>query len=130
MNKVAPLELLHALLFRLKDRSSEWDDAEKQEWTRMLLSAPARFFRMDKGDTRYAESMNWRTKIVGTAQVVKLTFRQICYNIAGFRVRKESTSGPQSAAKIAEFHKQHCLETPGDTHMSKTVVDSLRADLH
>ena len=32
-------------------------------------------------------------------------------------------SGPQSALKIAEFHKQHCLGAPGDMPMSKTAVD-------
>ena len=124
MMTILPLELLHALVFQLEQRLPGCSAAEKIEWKRMLLSVPARLYRMDKGDIRYAEAMNWRARVVGTATVVRLTLRQVVYNIQGFKVRKEATSGPQSAAKIADFHKQFCIDTPGEPVMSRGAIDT------
>ena len=122
-----PMEVVHALAFSLEDKLNakpKMSKGEKDKWMQVLLSMPVQFQRIDKYDQRYAEALNQRTKIMATANVVQLTARQQIYNIYGFKLRKEQTSGPQSASTLAKWYEEFCLQAAGEVPMSKSAVDS------
>jgi hypothetical protein len=122
-----PMEVVHALLFSLEDQLNakpKMSQGEKTKWLQVLLSVPVQFQRIDKYDLRYAEALNQRIKIMATANVVALTARQQIYNIYGFKLRKEQTSGPQSAGTLARWYEDFCIQAAGEVPMSKSAVDS------
>jgi hypothetical protein len=122
-----PMEVVHALVFSLEEKLNakpKMSKDEKNKWMQVLLSMPVQFQRIDKYDARYAEALNQRTKIMATANVVQLTARQQIYNIYGFKLRKEQTSGPQSAATLAKWYEEFCLQAAGEVPMSKSAVDA------
>jgi hypothetical protein len=122
-----PMEVVHALLFSLEDQLNakpKMPQGEKTKWLQVLLSMPVQFQRIDKYDLRYAEALNQRIKIMATANVVALTARQQIYNIYAFKLRKEQTSGPQSAGSLARWYEDFCIQAAGEVPMSKSAVDS------
>ena len=129
--RVSAEEPHHGLLFRVADRISNGaDQAELQQWLRVLLSVPCCFKRLGaqrlgSEDAAFAEAISFRNRKNNVAKAVEHTAHQLIYNVAGFRARKQAGGLTFGAAQIAKIWAEEIVAaTGGETLHKKSTVDA------
>ena len=125
--RISPEEPVHAFLFKVAERLSlPCDDQEKEAWKRTILSYPAKFIRIDTDDLIFAEAQSLRLDAGNHARLVMFTVRQLCYNVYGFKRRKEAaTKQVFGAMAIADFYKDNVRMGSEGSHMcKKNTIDT------
>ena len=131
ITRLSAEETSHAIVFKVATVLNNSPTAEvKKEWLRTLLSAPGVFKRLDNDDDIYAETNSLRQDIAGTARAVEHTARQLCYNVYGFKLKKEQIVKDKvkvvfSAKDIAEFWSKSIRVAQGHEYMKKkSTIDA------
>lgn len=126
--RVSPDELVHSLIFKVAERiEANASTSELDQWQRTLLSMPCCFKRFDTDDARYAESNSIRNEIGGVAKLIVFSARQVVYNIWGFKVKKQASTGGRelSAGEIADFWDKHVKKCEGSESLhKKSAIDA------
>ena len=94
----------------------------------MLLSFPFILENFTSDDARFAKAMFLRNQFFSVSKAVTYSGRQICYNIGGFKARKDKElSVDFSSAAISKFWMESVMQgnpTTGESLWKKTTVDN------
>ena len=90
----SPPEPFDALLKAVAERiEAKADKTEMAGWHRVLRSVTMRFIQLDSDDDKYYHQLQSRQEKVQEAQTVTLSTVQECFDIWGFKLRKEAANG-------------------------------------
>ena len=127
MLRVSPEEIPHALLFRAKIAFDDGDEQALDKIRRLFLSTPCKFVKLSGGDEIFAEANSLRARVGNIARVVTLSARQVAYNIAGFKLRKEAENLGKTfgAVEISKFWDDHVEKSQsGEQCHKKATIDA------
>ena len=113
----------HAVLLKVHRCLPTATKEQLREWLRVLLSVPATFKRL-AGDMVFAEANSLRNDAATHAKFVVLTPRQMVFNVAGFKAKKEQETNKEFGAEaISAFWKAAVRRAEGMPEMNKSSID-------
>ena len=127
LRRVSPCEKVHAVLLRVSRRiTDKAPESELNQWLRVLLSAPTVFVKLATTDDVFGEAQSLRGDDASGAALTALSARQMCYNIYGFKARKElELSRSFGAGDISQFWDKFVRRSAAnDTFTKKSSVDT------
>lgn len=124
--QISPEELLHSFLLKLASRINDnCDEEELKAWKLVALSYPAQFEIISGQDAIYWEAWKNRQLLIQSSDTVKRTARQLCWEVHGFKERKQLESGEViSIAKIQELYSKAKTADSNKTEIQDNFVAS------
>ena len=100
LQRVTPEEIGHALLFSIEQAiNAGCADAVLRRWLNVLLTYPHEFQVCPEGDERYWLGQTLREQLVEQGEAVKRTVQQRVWDVGGFKIDKERSSGQTLGAE-------------------------------
>ncbi|MCP4244942.1 MAG: hypothetical protein GY772_30750 [bacterium] len=118
---LTPLEMVHALLFRIADDiKAKEPEATLMLWRRMLLSVPMRFERATGGVTRWYRAEQLREDIA--AKHAGMSRSPVGRIFVFFKLleKKEKSTGNVPLEDLVQEYRSHVKLAPGTEPLSKT----------
>ena len=124
-HRLSPAEPVFALLFSIEEAiKKQADDSVLSTWKRLLLTTSFHFEAVAVGEDRYWRASNLREEAAEHGLAVQLSMVQRIFDIATFKMNKESASGTQlSAKKVAALYTEQLKLASNVEKNSETWVD-------
>ena len=129
---ISPEELIHSFLLKLQERIDQGaDEEELNQWKKVALSYPAQFEVIQASgsgsgsDELYWEAWRNRQIMIQASDTVKRTARQLCWEVYGFKERKQLETGEVlTVAKLQEQYSKARTAESNRTEIQDNFVAS------
>ena len=125
LQRISPEEVEHSIILSTAEAiATNQDEVIINRWLRLFLTVPFVFEVWPPGNSRFWRGHNLREMMVDKGEKVKRTISQRVWDIAGFKMDTEKTSGALSSAKVSELYKKNVKLASSSEPISSTFVDS------